>query len=340
MTDVCIIAEISANHGSSIDIVKQTIVAAKQAGANAVKIQTYTADTITLNSNKPDFTIRDGSIWDGRNLYDLYKEGSFPFEWHSEIFKFARKQGIVLFSTPFDKTAVDLLESLDNPIYKIASFEITDIPLITYVAKRQKPIIMSTGIATFEEIENAVNACKLEGNHDITLLKCTSQYPSKVEDANIATMVDMAKQFQVKVGLSDHTIGSLCPIVATSLGATVIEKHFILDRKVGGPDSSFSMLPDEFEHMVTHVRNAQLAVGIVDYSIDEKRQGARNFRRSLYIAESVQKGECVTTDNVRSVRPGYGLEPKYLPVVLGRKFVGDFEKGEPFSLTMIEDENI
>ncbi len=338
MNEVFIIAEISANHGNDMDIIKKTILKAKEVGADAVKIQSYTADTITLNSRKDDFLITDGSIWDGKNLYDLYQEGSLPFEWHPEIFSFAKEHNITLFSTPFDKTAIDLLESLDNPIYKIASFEINDIPLIKYAAQTMKPIIMSTGIATFEEIADAIKACHDVDNFDITVLKCTSQYPSLIADANLKTMVDFTNHFDVKIGLSDHTEGSLCPIVATALGATVIEKHFILDREVGGPDASFSMTPEEFSHMVKSVREASSSLGKVDYSLTEKKQKSRQFRRSLYVSKDVKKGELITEQNVRSVRPGYGLAPKYLEDILGKKFNDNYEHGIAFSLEMIEEE--
>ena len=332
---VFIIAELSANHGGDIEIAKQTIRAAKRTGADAIKLQTYTADTLTLDSDKEDFIIRSGSIWDGKTYFDLYKEAYTPWEWHEELYKTAKEEGLVCFSSPFDKTAVDLLESLDNPIYKIASFEITDVNLIAYAASKGKPIIISTGIAEYEDIKLAVETCREAGNNDITILKCTSSYPAPIDEANLVMMQRFAKDFNVKVGLSDHTLGNTVPLVATALGATVIEKHFILDKSIGGPDASFSLDEKEFTEMVMAVRKAEQAMGKESYKLTEKQVAGKAFSRSLYVVEDIKAGEVVSEKNVRSVRPGFGLHPKYLPEVLGKKVVKNLEKGERFELAMI-----
>jgi len=329
-----IIAEMSANHNHHKEVAIDTIRAAKKAGADAIKIQTYTADTITLDCDKPEFICGKG-LWEGEKLYNLYQKAYTPWEWHEEIFHVAKEEGLDCFSTPFDKTAVDLLESLNNPIYKIASFEITDIPLIKYIASKHKPIILSTGIAMIEDIELALETIRNEGNNDITLLKCTSAYPAPIEAANLKTIADMKERFGVKVGLSDHTMGSDVAVAAVALGAEVVEKHFIIDRSIGGPDSGFSMEQDEFEAMVQSIRNVEKAIGEVIYPKDPSKIKGREFCRSLYVAEDVKVGDVVTEKNVRSVRPGYGLHPKYLKEVLGKRFVKDYEKGERFSLEMI-----
>lgn len=329
-------AEMSANHGGSKQLAIETIKAAKRAGADAIKMQTYTADTITLDCDKPDFVINEGSIWDGRKFYELYQKAYTPWEWHKELFDVAKEEGLMCFSSPFDKTAVDLLESLNAPMYKIASFEITDIPLIEYAASKMKPMIMATGISTIEDIELAVNACRKVGNNDITLLKCTSAYPAPVEEANVIMIRDLAERFRVKAGLSDHTIGAMVPVLAVANGAVMIEKHFILNKDVESEDSSFSMDEKEFSDMVKQVRLAEAAMGKVDYTLTEKMKGSRTACRSLYVAEDVKAGDVVTEKNVRSVRPGYGLHPKYLPEVLGKKFVKDCEKGERFALDLVE----
>lgn len=330
-----IVAEMSANHGGDKSIAIETIKAAKRAGADAIKMQTYTADTITLDCKQPDFIINEGSIWDGRTFHELYEKAYTPWEWHDELFNVAHEEGLMCFSSPFDKTAVDLLESLDAPMYKIASFEITDIPLIEYAASKMKPMIMATGISTIEDIELAVNACRKVGNNDITLLKCTSAYPAPVEEANVIMIRDLAERFSVKAGLSDHTIGSMVPVLAVANGAVMIEKHFILNKSVESEDSSFSMDEQEFGEMVKQVRLAESAMGKVDYSLTEKMKGSRTACRSLYVAEDVKEGDVITEKNVRSVRPGYGLHPKYLPDVLGKKTIRDLRKGERFSLDMI-----
>lgn len=333
---VMIIAELSANHNGSLQTAIETIKAAKRAGADAIKLQTYTADTITLNSNKPDFQIK-GTIWDGQNLYELYKQAYTPWEWHEELFRVAKEEGLICFSSPFDKTAVDLLESLNTPAYKIASFEITDIPLIEYVASKGKPVIISTGIAGLEDIELALDACYRMDNKDVTLLKCTSSYPAPIEEANLVLIRDMADRYQVRTGLSDHTMGSTSAIAAVCLGAKVIEKHFILDRSIGGPDASFSMNEAEFTEMVKAVREAEKAIGVVDYSLTEKQLKGREFSRSLYVVEDIKAGEAITEKNVRSIRPGYGLHPKYLNEIIGKKAKKDLGKGDSLSFKHLSD---
>ena len=334
MSKTFIVAELSANHGHKLEVALESVRAAKDAGADAVKIQTYTADTITLNCNKDDFIVK-GTLWEGRTLYDLYKEAYTPWEWHQAIFDEAEKCGLVCFSTPFDKTAVDYLANLGNPIYKIASFEITDIPLIEYAAKQSRPMVISTGIAMHEDIELAVETCRKVGNNDITLLKCTSSYPAPIEDANLMTMVDMKQRYRVKVGLSDHTLGCDVAIAAVALGATMVEKHFILDRSIGGPDAAFSMEKEEFAAMVKSIRNVEKAIGKVTYQTNTSSIKGREFARSLYVAEDVKAGDTLTENNVRSVRPGYGLSPKYLQKILGCRFSMDCKKGERFSLDML-----
>jgi len=327
---VYIIAELSANHGGKIEIAKETIKAAKEIGANAIKLQTYTADTLTLNSDKEDFIIKGGTLWDDRKLYDLYKEAYLPWEWHKELFDYAKEIGIDIFSSPFDKTAVDFLEKLNPPAYKIASFEITDYELIKYTASKMKPIIISTGIATIDEIQDAVNICRDVGNEDIVLLKCTSAYPAMLEDANLSMIPNLAQTFGVISGFSDHTLGSTAPIVAVTLGAKVIEKHFILDKSIGGADADFSMDKQEFAEMIRAVRDAEKLFGKVDYSMTEKKKKSRQFSRSLYVAKDIKKGEVLTEENIRSVRPGYGMHPKYLKDVLGSVSERDLEFGDRF----------
>lgn len=328
---VFIIAELSANHNGSLEIAIETIRAAKRTGADAIKLQTYTADSMTLDCNNEDFIISGGTLWDGNQLFALYQKAYTPWEWHSELFQVAKNEGLICFSSPFDKSAVDFLEQLDTPIYKIASFEITDIPLIEYTASKGKPMIMSTGIATYEDIKLAVDTCRSVGNNDITLLKCTSSYPAPIEEANLVMMQQFAKDFDVKVGLSDHTMGITVPIVATALGATVIEKHFILDRSIGGPDAAFSLNEIEFTEMVTAVRQAEKALGRVSYELTEKQINGKQFARSLYVAEDIKKGEVFTEINIRSVRPGYGMHPKFLKDIIGSKAERDWVKGDRFN---------
>ena len=330
-----IVAELSANHGHKLELALESVRAAKEAGADAIKIQTYTSETMTLDCDKPDFILGPG-LWEGDSFFQLYRKAYTPWEWHQAIYDEAKKQGLVCFSTPFDKTAVDFLEELGNPIMKIASFEITDVGLLEYAAKKGKPMVISTGIATPEDIELAVKTCKDAGNDDITLLKCTSSYPAPIEAANLMTMVDMKQRYGVKVGLSDHTMGYDVALAAVALGATLVEKHFILDRSIGGPDAAFSMEIGEFAAMVKSIRNVEKALGEVVYPTDPTTIKGREFSRSLYVAEDVKAGDVVTEKNVRSVRPGYGLHPKYLPEVLGKKFVKDCQKGERFELELIK----
>jgi len=325
-----IIAELSANHGGKIEIAKETIKAAKEIGANAIKLQTYTADTITLDCDRDDFIIKGGTLWDNRKLYDLYKEAFLPWEWHEELFEYARSINIDIFSSPFDKTAIDFLEQFNPSAYKIASFEITDYELIRYAASKCKPIIISTGIATIDEIQDAVDICRNEGNDDIVLLKCTSAYPAPLEDANLATIPNLAETFEVISGFSDHTLGTTAPVVAVTLGAKVIEKHFILDKSTGGADSNFSLDKHEFADMIKAVRDAEKLIGKVDYSMTEKKKNSRQFSRSLYVAKDIKKGETFTEENIRSVRPGYAMHPKYLKDILGTKAKEDYKFGDRF----------
>jgi len=332
---VFIIAELSANHNGSIEIAIETIKAAKRAGADCIKLQTYKADTITIDSQKEDFLIKSGSIWDGRNLFELYQEAFTPWEWHYKLFEVARAEGLACFSSPFDPSAVELLESLNTPAYKIASFEITDIPLIELIASKGKPIILSTGIATLEDIELAIKACHKMKNYDIALLKCTSSYPAPIDEANLAMIKDFSNRFGVIAGLSDHTMGSTVPIVATCLGAKIIEKHFILNHSIGGPDATFSMDEIEFTHMVKCIREAELAIGVVDYHLSEKQLSSKNYCRSLYVVNDIKAGGIITEDNVRSIRPGYGLHPKYYFEILGKITNKNLEKGGRFSLNDI-----
>jgi pseudaminic acid synthase len=333
---VFVIAELSANHNGSLATAIETIRAAKRTGADAIKFQTYTADTLTLDCDESDFVIKGGTIWDGKKLHDLYKEAYTPWEWHAQLFEVAKEEGLVCFSSPFDKSAVNFLETLHCPIYKIASFEITDIPLIEYVAKQGKPIIISTGIASYDDIHLAVETCRQVGNDNITLLKCTSSYPAPVAEANLAMMQQLAIDFKVKIGLSDHTLGSTVPIIATALGAEVIEKHFILDRSIGGPDASFSMNEIEFTDMVKAIREAEVAVGTTSYELSPKQVAGKDFSRSLYVAESINKGDIITESTIRSVRPGFSLHPKHLPEILGKKATRDLKKGERISLSDFE----
>ena len=327
-----IIAELSANHDGDIEIAKETIRAAKRAGADAVKIQTYTSDTLTLDCKTDDFKVQGGTLWDGRYLHELYKDASLPWEWHKELFDLAKKEGLICFSTPFDNSAVDLLEELNCPIYKIASFEIADIPLIEYVAKKQKPIIMSTGIANYEDIKLAVETCRKAGNNDITVLKCTSSYPAPINEANLKMMKKFSKDFGVKIGLSDHTIGNLLPILSIAMGATVIEKHFKLNDEVGGADASFSVNEQDFKILVDEIRLAELAMGVESYELTDKQISGKRYGRSLYISKDLKSGDILTKENIKSVRPGLSLHPKYYNDVLGKQVIKDLNKGSRFSL--------
>ena len=333
---VYIVAELSANHGHKLENALASVRAAKEAGADAIKIQTYTADTITLDCDKPDFQVNSGTMWDGVTLHQLYEQAYTPWEWHKAIFDEAKRVGIECFSTPFDKTAVDFLEELGNPIYKIASFEITDIPLIEYAASKHKPMVISTGIATPDDIQLALDACKRVGNEDVTLLHCVSAYPAPMELVNLRTMMDMASRYRVRVGLSDHTMGADVAIAAVALGATMVEKHFILDRAIGGPDAAFSMQQDEFAAMVQSIRNVEKALGTVAYKLDPSAIKGREFSRSLYVAEDMKAGDVITEQNVRSVRPGFGLHPKYLPEIIGKRVNRDLKLGDRMKLEYIE----
>lgn len=334
-SSVFIIAELSANHNGSIETAIETIRAAKRAGANCIKLQTYTSDTMTIDSDKDDFVIK-GTIWDGKNLHRLYQEAYTPWEWHEQLFSVAKEEGIECFSSPFDNTAVDFLEKLNTPAYKIASFEITDIPLIEYVASKGKPVIISTGIAELEDIELAIDACKRVGNEDIALLKCTSSYPAPLNEANLIMIKDFADRFGVLSGLSDHTMGAVAPLVATVMGAKIIEKHFILDRAIGGPDASFSMNENEFTEMVNTIRDAESAMGEVNYLLTENQKKGRDFSRSLYVIKDVNPGDFVTQDNIKSIRPGFGLHPKYFKSLIGKSFSKNVSKGSRLSLNDLE----
>lgn len=335
-SSVFIIAELSANHNGRLDLALETVRAAKRAGADAIKLQTYTPDTITLDADKPDFIIQ-GTIWAGQKLHDLYQQAFTPWEWHLAIFEEAKKNGLLCFSSPFDHTAVDFLEKLQVPAYKIASFEITDLPLISYVASKQKPTIISTGIATEEDIRLALETCHAQGNHDLALLKCTSSYPAPVEEANLNMIQDFAQRFGVIPGLSDHTMGLVVPVVATCLGAKIIEKHFILDRSIGGPDASFSMDEAEFTAMVQAVRMAEKSMGVVDYQLTTKQQEGRDFSRSIYVSSDVKAGDIIGPENIKIVRPGFGLHPKHYHEILGKKFSTNLEKGDRMDLKFVQD---
>ncbi len=333
--DVWIVAEMSANHRGDIARAKAIIRAAKDAGADAVKLQTYTADTMTLDVGTPPFVIEGGTLWDGKTLHDVYRGAATPWEWTSELRAYADSAGIELFSAPFDCSAVDFLESCGIGYYKIASFEAVDIPLVRRVAATGKPVLVSTGICTLAEMQDAVDACHAEGNLDVTLLKCTSAYPAKPESMNIATVADMVKRFTpqgVRIGLSDHALSPVPSVVAVALGARVVEKHLTIDRPQGDVESSFALLPEEFADMVEAVREAEKAVGSVSYEVNES---SRRYRRSLFVAEDVAKGELFTAQNVRSVRPAGGLEPKYLPDIIGCRAVRDIFKGEPLDWSIV-----
>lgn len=332
-----IIAELSANHMNDFDIAVKTIEAMAEAGADAVKFQTFTPDTITIDCDNEYFQIKQGTVWDGQVLYELYEDAFMPWDWQPKLKKIAENLGLIVFSSPFDKTSVDFLEDMDVPAYKIASFEITDIPLIKYVASKEKPIIISTGIASLEDIELAVQTCLDAGNEQISLLKCTSSYPAPLEEINLNTIPDMYDKFRCIIGLSDHTLGGEVSTAAVAVGAKIIEKHFILDRNMGGPDSEFSMEPDEFKQMVDSIRNVEKALGKVSYELTDKVKANREFSRSLFVVEDIKKGDIITEDNVRSIRPGFGLHPKYLDKILGKKVNIDIKKGTPFKLEFLID---
>lgn len=322
--ELFIVAELSANHNNDLALAIKTIEAIARSGADAVKVQTFTADSLTLDVDNEYFGPRKDGLWKGRRLFELYQQGALPFEWHETLQKVAVDNGLIFFSAPFAKKDVDFLETLDIPIYKVASPEITDIPLISYVASKQKPMIISTGMADEEDIRLALDTCEKEGNKDVTLLKCTSEYPATPEMANLLTIPDMKQRFGVHVGLSDHTLGSTVPIAAVALGATVIEKHFILDRNLGGIDSAFSMEPAEFAQMAKGARDAYASLGEISYELTERN---KLRRRSLFAAEDIQAGDIFTEQNIRSVRPGNGLHPKYYQEILGKTSERLIKKG-------------
>ena len=325
---VFIIAELSANHNGSLDNALATIKAAKRAGADCIKLQTYTADTITLDSDKEDFVIK-GTIWDGKKLHTLYQEAYTPWEWHEQIFRVAREEGLICFSSPFDKTAVDFLEKLDVPAYKIASFEIIDIPLIKYVASTGKPMIISTGMADAQEIQEAIDAARSGGCKELAILHCVSGYPAPAEDYNLHTITDMIQRFGLVTGLSDHTLDNTTAITSVALGAAIIEKHFTLDRMGGGPDDSFSLEPQDMKALCAGAKIAWQALGKVDYGRKSSEQANVKFRRSLYFVNDLKLGSVITPQDVRSVRPGYGLAPKHLDAVIGKKVTRTIKAATP-----------
>ncbi|MBY0471663.1 pseudaminic acid synthase [bacterium] len=332
-----IIAELSANHGQRFEEAVKLVHAAKASGADAIKLQTYTPDTMTISCDLEPFKIKGGTPWDGRTLYDLYGEAYTPWEWHQKLKDLAESLGMDLFSTPFDESSVDFLSSLDVPVYKIASFELVDLPLIQKVAKTGKPMIVSTGMATVEEIGEAVETIQSAGNSQIILLKCTSAYPAPESEMNIRTIPDMVSKFQVPVGLSDHTLGVVAPVAAVALGACVIEKHFTLSRKDGGPDSAFSLEPHEFKEMVDAVRSTESALGKSRYGVNTHEEKNKVFRRSLFVVKDIKAGETLSAESVRVIRPGHGLAPKHLPSVLGKKANQDIQRGTPLAWELISE---
>ena len=333
---VFIIAEMSANHLQNYDRAVETIRKAKWAGADAIKLQTYTPDTITIDCDNKYFQIKQGTIWDGTTLYKLYEEAYTPWEWQPKLKEIAEEEGLILFSSPFDNTAVDFLEEMNVPAYKIASFEITDISFIEYIASKGKPIIISTGIATLSDIEEALAACKRMGNSQVALLKCTSAYPSPMEDINLKVIPNMKDTFNTVVGLSDHTLGHTVALGAVALGAKIVEKHFTLHRSDGGPDAKFSMEPDEFKEMVTNIRDLEKALGQVTYELTEKQKKSREHSRSLFVVKDIKKGEVFTHQNVKSIRPGFGLLTKHIGEIIGKRARCDIKKGTPMRWDLVE----
>lgn len=337
-SDTYIIAEMSANHLHNLDRAKRIIDVAKECGADAIKLQTYRPDTITIDCRGPEFMATPGSPWENMNLFELYKEAYTPWEWHGELMDYAKKVGITCFSSPFDLTAIDLLEELNVPAYKIASFEINDIPLIKKAAMTGKPIIMSTGIADMSDIELALRTCKEAGNDKVILLKCVSEYPTPYEEINLRTLTNMSETFDCVVGVSDHSFGSAVAVAGVALGARVIEKHLTLSRKDGGPDGTFSMEPQEFKNMVTDIRNVEKALGKVTYELTEKQKKSKGRSRSLYVVSDIKRGEIFTPDNMRSIRPGYGLHTKYYKDIIGKRASCDIKKGTAMKWNYVEDE--
>jgi len=334
--EIYIVAEMSSNHLKNFDRASNIIKAAKEAGADAIKVQTYTPATLTIDSDNEYFHIGKGTIWEGKSLFELYNEAYMPWEWTLKLKEIADDLDIAFFSTPFDETAIELLEEIDVPAYKIASFEIIDIPLIRRVAKTHKPIILSTGMASLAEIDEAMEAIRSEGGEESVLLKCTSAYPASPEDMNLRTIPHMAQAFNCPVGLSDHTLGIAAPIAAAALGACMIEKHFTLSRSVSGPDSAFSLEPDEFKSMVKAIRTAEKALGGINYGVNKRESGSRLFRRSLFVVEDMKAGDIFSEANIRSIRPGYGLSPKYLNDILGNKTSQDIARGTPFDWSLLK----
>lgn len=329
-----IIAEISANHHQNLEMAMQMVRAAHEAGADAVKLQTYTPDTLTIDSDKPYFQIK-GTLWAGKNLYNLYQEAYMPWEWHAPLKQLAEDLKIALFSTPFDPTAVAFLEQLDMPAYKVASFEVIDLPLLQRIAATQKPIIMSTGMADLAEIDEAVRTVRTAGNNELALLKCTSAYPSPPEEMNLRTIPHLAEAFQTPVGLSDHTLGIAVPVAAVALGACIVEKHFTLSRDIPGPDSAFSLEPHEFRAMVEAIRTTEKALGRVYYGVSDQEAKSRIFRRSLFVVKNIRAGEVFTAEHVRSIRPGHGLPPKFIHEIIGKRAAKDIERGTPLSWDLV-----
>ena len=332
---VYVVAELSANHNQDYSQAARIIHAAKDAGADAVKLQTYTADTITVRSDQKEFRIGGGTLWDGRTLHELYAEAYTPWEWQPRLKKVAEDLGMDLFSSAFDTTAVDFLEEMGVPAHKVASFELVDIPLIQRMARTGKPLIMSTGMASVEEIEEALQSARQAGATQIALLKCTSAYPAPAEEMNLRTIPEMARRFGEPVGLSDHTMGIAAPVAAVALGACIIEKHLTMSRATPGPDSGFSLEPHEFKAMVEAVRTAEKALGEVHFGLSDKEEASRVFRRSLFVVQDVKRGETFTPGNIRSIRPGHGLHTRHLPEVLGKRAVRDIERGTPLSWDLV-----
>jgi N-acetylneuraminate synthase len=333
-----VIAEMSGNHNGDIKRAFVLLEAAKKAGADAVKLQTYTADTITIDHNGPGFRI-EGGLWNGRTLYELYQEAHTPWDWHPQLFAKARELGIAIFSSPFDSTAIEFLEKLEAPAFKIASFEIVDLPLIQRAAKTGKPLIISTGIASLGEIAEAVEAARAAGGREIALLHCTSGYPTPPEESNLRTLPHLAEAFGVVAGLSDHTPGTAVPVAAVALGAALIEKHFTLRRADGGPDAAFSLEPEELAELVANCRTAWSALGKISYELEASEKGNKTFRRSLYAVQNIPAGGILTAENVRSIRPGYGLPPKHLPDVLGKRAGRAIARGTPLNWSLLEPES-
>jgi pseudaminic acid synthase len=328
---VFIVAELSANHRQRLDVALDTVRAARDSGADAIKLQHYRPDTITIDCDNEYFQIKQGTVWDGMTLFTLYENAYMPWEWTEQIMRTADECGLVCFSSPFDHTAVDFLESLNVPAYKIASYEITDVPLIEYVAAKKKPVIISMGIAELEDVTEALDACGRMDNYDVALLKCTSSYPAPLEEMNLNTIPDIKERFKSVTGISDHTVGFSVPIAAVALGAEIVEKHFILDRSLGGPDATFSIEPKEFLEMTKAIRDIEKALGTATYGLSERGRKSREHSRSLFVIMDLEKGDTITGENVKSIRPGFGLHPKYLKMVIGKKVNRKIVKGTPLT---------